>query len=448
MTTCKSLSYTSPYLNPYSSPLIASPLYLSTELSAELTTKCPELPDLHKIGLYELEKLAYTYQIEYTIPISESERPLLIKRFTEFFEQLDSINFNAIRAERQIQRSRCRNTHTFVAQNDVMLMEDNQLVFLEEGFPPYDIYALDRYRDVDRFWDNERNLFTGAPLTSDQLLCLSMALKDERYPLIEVDDLQQEVINLKALLHHIPPQQRYMEQLIKLAKEYKLPYEHIPEFVSNLNSQQYNDFLKHYSLRQKLGSPNQGAIDYIIHKINVIKNGPFITEIIWAIDDYMYMIRNKLSYDELKNVRKPHYRPYDSEITRIENGLETYDVDLNGQKLGSYERRNNEGVVVEKGMYKDDLKHGWFEYRDGGYLQTGFYCKNKRIGKWVLYHPNGMMARCGYYRDHVPHGVWSFYDMEGKLVKEGAYVKGKKDGVWEKEKTEYYLDGVLMLTFK
>jgi antitoxin component YwqK of YwqJK toxin-antitoxin module len=157
----------------------------------------------------------------------------------------------------------------------------------------------------------------------------------------------------------------------------------------------------------------------------------------------MYMILNHCSYEELKGLRKPHYRPYDSEITTIINELETYRVDLNGQKIGVYERKNIEGNIIETGTYKDDLKHGLFEYRSSDRYQTGYYSKNKKVGLWRMYR-NTILVRSGYYRDNVPHGLWSFYDEMGTCIKEGTYVKGKKDGVWKDgDRKEYYLEGVL-----
>lgn len=430
-----SLSYTSPYLTSYNSPLIASPLHLMKSPDHEDF----KLPNFNEIGLYELEKILYTYQIEYETPISEKDRLMLIKKCEKFFENLENINFETIRSERSKERNNYRNTHTFVSQNDVMLMADNQLVLLEDGA---DVYALDRYRDVDRFLDNERNLFNGNPLTEEQLLCLNRALRDDRYPLIEVDDLEQEVFNLRDLLNKDPAQKRYMEHLINIAKKYDLPCEHIQSFVNDLNNQQYNDFLKHYSLRQKV--VEHGAIDYIIHKMNVLKSKDFIKEIIWAIDDFMFMIINGLTYDKLKEIRNPHYKPYDSEIKVVVDGLETYHVDLNQQKIGKYERRNNEGKVVETGMFKDDLKHGLFEYYYANYNQKGYYCRGNKVGKWTLYYKNGVIARCGYYHNNIPYGVWSFYDSNGKLIKEGSYVNGKKNGIWTTEKRQYYMDGVLL----
>ena len=439
MTDCASLSYTSPYLTSYSEPLLTSPLQLSSPLRQD-ETKLPNLYDLNKIGLYQLEKLVYTYQIEYTTPISENQRAHLIKQFTDFLDRLDSINFTEIRRERMIQRSCCKNKSTFVAQNDVMLMADNQLFFLKDNS---NFYALDRFRDLDRFWDNQRNLFTGEPLTTDQLLSLGRALNDTRYPMIEVDDLQQEV---EKLSQKRSPQ--YLNQLINLASEYQLPSTHIQAFACDLNTQQYNDFLKHYSLRQKLNPHDQGALPYIIHKINALKGVPkttFIKEIIWAIDDYMYMVLNNCSYEDLKTIRTPHYRPYDSQITKIIEGFDTYHIDLNGQKIGVYERKNADGLVIEKGTFKDDLKHGLFEYRSTDRYQTGYYHKNKKVGRWLLYQ-NGILIRSGYYRDNVPHGNWTFYDMKGTLVKEGSYLKGKKEGLWKHGVTQraYYLDGVLL----
>jgi hypothetical protein len=241
--------------------------------------------------------------------------------------------------------------------------------------------------------------------------------------------------------------ERYLEQLIKFAKRYQLPHTYIHSFVCDVTDQQYNDFLKHYSLRKKL-TAHDNVLSYIIHKINVLTGDrqiSFINEIIWAIDDYMYMLKHGISYEELKTIRQPHYRPYDSEIIKIVAGLETYHIDLNGQKIGLYERKNSAGIVIETGTYKDDLKEGLFEYCNNGRTQMGSYRKDKKIGRWVTYFENGVMARCGWYKDNVPDGIWSFYDRNGTLIKEGSYVMGKKEGIWKKDiKKEYYLNGILL----
>ncbi|MDP4291968.1 MAG: toxin-antitoxin system YwqK family antitoxin [Bacteroidota bacterium] len=137
-------------------------------------------------------------------------------------------------------------------------------------------------------------------------------------------------------------------------------------------------------------------------------------------------------------------------------------TDKAGKKQGKWKYFYDNDVVKLEGVYKDDLKNGYFkEYDKNGlllsikkYVNDVEEAEAVEVSKLVVksdYYSNGQIKTTATYRGDVPEGVRREYDQNGKIVqgfvfKNGAVVgegvvneDGVKDGNWK----EYYDGGKL-----
>jgi len=137
-------------------------------------------------------------------------------------------------------------------------------------------------------------------------------------------------------------------------------------------------------------------------------------------------------------------------------------TDKAGKKQGKWKFFYDNDIVKTEGVYKDDLKNGYFkEYdKNGLLLSIKKYVNNieevqaTEVSKLVVksdYFPNGQIKTSATYRGDVPEGVRREYDQTGKVVqgfifKNGSIVgegittnDGLRDGNWK----EYYDGGKL-----
>jgi serine phosphatase RsbU (regulator of sigma subunit)/antitoxin component YwqK of YwqJK toxin-antitoxin module len=136
-------------------------------------------------------------------------------------------------------------------------------------------------------------------------------------------------------------------------------------------------------------------------------------------------------------------------------------TDIKGLKQGYWKRYkeiDGENLLVEEGMYLNDLKTGkWTEYYGNGKPKTRFEFKNgKPEGKTILFFDNGKAKEVGtwknnkwvgeywlYYesadqiklrlkfnKDGKREGWQRYYYANGNILSEGKYVDGKEDSVF------------------
>jgi hypothetical protein len=92
-------------------------------------------------------------------------------------------------------------------------------------------------------------------------------------------------------------------------------------------------------------------------------------------------------------------------------------------------------IVLEKGSYRNGLKHGIWSSRSEPALapSKGTYRHGKRVGRWVEWSANrdgDKIKRVGTYLAGRRQGVWrSFYE-NGRRHCVGGYQKGIKQGRW------------------
>ena len=91
-------------------------------------------------------------------------------------------------------------------------------------------------------------------------------------------------------------------------------------------------------------------------------------------------------------------------------------------KHGLYYEAYDDGTIVKKGMYRENVKEGeWIESID----QKGHYEGGKKQGKWASYNPVARKWITEHYVNDTLHGSFTQYDSLGKLEFEEIYDMGK-----------------------
>lgn len=105
----------------------------------------------------------------------------------------------------------------------------------------------------------------------------------------------------------------------------------------------------------------------------------------------------------------------------------------------SKDKKSDKGLVLEKGMYKDNYRTGTWNsyYPDGTIYTTGNFTKGKFNGYWTVNFKTGKPKQLGSYLNGAEDGEWKLYHENGKLYTSGKYVLGKRDGPWD----VFYEDG-------
>ncbi len=124
-----------------------------------------------------------------------------------------------------------------------------------------------------------------------------------------------------------------------------------------------------------------------------------------------------------------------------------YFIDKQKRLQGLFERYDDRGHLVERGVYKDGQKDGiWrtyypngdveaeFSYRDGkrhglckryfsgNRLAEEFECQNGEIYGWCReFHPTQTLRSEGFRCCNGRYGVWNWYDEKGALVKKSCF---------------------------
>ena len=93
----------------------------------------------------------------------------------------------------------------------------------------------------------------------------------------------------------------------------------------------------------------------------------------------------------------------------------------------------------------DDLYKKVSYYDNGGIRETGYYDSDKnRVGEWVAYHRNGVIASVGGFSKNKKHGEWLVYNYTGNLIGKMSYERGSKVGKW----LRYDEDGNVLATIE
>lgn len=145
-----------------------------------------------------------------------------------------------------------------------------------------------------------------------------------------------------------------------------------------------------------------------------------------------------------------------TEKTFHENGqlMESFAVDKNGIKNGTYEAFYDDGVLYEKATYKEgkligkrilhftngqpeivehynekgELDGPYITYYKNGQIKAEkTYKKNKLEGKVLVYYENGKLFEEVYFKDSQENGPFTEYFENGKVQWKGTYLNGPNE---------------------
>lgn len=132
----------------------------------------------------------------------------------------------------------------------------------------------------------------------------------------------------------------------------------------------------------------------------------------------------RFEYDSIGNNIKTYF---------FSNGELVYECKLDalGRKQGVFLEYAH-GVLITKGFYKNDLKHGFWTYYDenGRIFQQGEYNNDKPIGKWITYYSNGSVQRIENYDDGSLNGEYIELSPDSQLIVKGYFVDDVPHGKW------------------
>lgn len=136
--------------------------------------------------------------------------------------------------------------------------------------------------------------------------------------------------------------------------------------------------------------------------------------------------------------------------------------DAGGRRQGKWFTFYENGNIQTEGVYKDDLKNGYFkEYAENGdlirilkYVEGSVQAEAAEIQKLEVqkeYYSNGKIRVSSMFRNGIPEGIRKEYDTTGKIEKAQLFKNGhivgegivKEDGNREGSWKEYYEDGSL-----
>ena len=265
-------------------------------------------------------------------------------------------------------------------------------------------YPLDAVTDVDALLFLKKNPFTNETLTDTQITFLENSKANHKYPRIAVGDFFEEVderLLSSGTQYTEKEYQRKTRELVSLIENTDiLVYEsaQVYNFATDYILSQYNLFLRHKPINQKIlncsrDDASAQTLNYIINYLFIQQQkGPdegkiAIINMAYAIDEFIYLIRNSLTYEELLQKRglanELYWKPNFIEETHYLSGnLKCqYYIDENNDKHGSYiEWYDNNNIA-----YQSTYHHG-VESNIRRYYGTG----EKALEDNVYYYPTGV----------------------------------------------------------
>jgi len=104
--------------------------------------------------------------------------------------------------------------------------------------------------------------------------------------------------------------------------------------------------------------------------------------------------------------------------------IEKYRLNKAGEMNGRYRAYRPNGVKIESGRYKKDMKVGtWREFYSNGITRskTKYGKYGMKHGGYTSYHQNGNVYEKGEYRYNLKTGLWRTYNYSGELIKREVY---------------------------
>lgn len=126
-----------------------------------------------------------------------------------------------------------------------------------------------------------------------------------------------------------------------------------------------------------------------------------------------YDKKGNILVDERKKGGEFYYRSFTPYGEKNSEGL----YDISGGKTGEWKFYDENGILTEKGNYKNNEPHGpvTFYFNSGEKNSEMNYQDGFRQGYAVSYYPNGQIQSHGLYEDDVQQGEWREYYIDGTL---------------------------------
>jgi uncharacterized protein len=116
---------------------------------------------------------------------------------------------------------------------------------------------------------------------------------------------------------------------------------------------------------------------------------------------------------------------------------------VNGKREGPMVDYTEEGKVLTKGEYFDNLKEGLWTYETPDYREIGKFTQDRQDSMWRSYYmPSGKPRFEGAFLNGDPEGLHTWYYANGQRMFYGNYAGGMKQGEWR----FYNEDGTNYLT--
>lgn len=409
----------------------------------------------------ELEKLAYVLQIPYD-PLNFdtnyilNEIDLLREKSRILADKKAQLEWEEkVRESRIDSRTKtpCHEPVTLITNKDTSLMSNEQLVFMPDKFPDGHIvyFCFDKHEDVPVLLESGINPFTSKKITPEQRSFLEGSIKDDPYPNIPVNsyfDEIQERFGLQSNLYTEKEYKKKMDELVAMVEDVGLLYEagEVLNFATNLSKGQYNLFLLHKPINQKIeGEISRdraaaAALNFIVNYINIQKlrgvdeGNKAIVQIGKAIDEFMYMVKNNIDYDKLIEERgvvdqgqvkelfwKPKFLVEEYYLTgEIKN---RYYIDENGKYNGSYIQFYKNGNTKVKFSYEHGILNGIVPdyYPSGELLREVLYINDRVNGTIKLWHINGKLQAETTISGSEGSLMWDVWDDSGNFMGEKIF---------------------------
>lgn len=108
-------------------------------------------------------------------------------------------------------------------------------------------------------------------------------------------------------------------------------------------------------------------------------------------------------------------------------------TDSQGRKQGHWIKKDNSGIILYDGFFKDNHPVGEFKryYANQNLLSLLVYSQDGKTAHATLYYPNKFIASSGRYVDQKKEGKWKFYSstVQGYLINEEMYKANRKNGL-------------------
>ena len=119
------------------------------------------------------------------------------------------------------------------------------------------------------------------------------------------------------------------------------------------------------------------------------------------------------------------------------------EVYIDNLRNGTMTEFTEDGKVLTKGEYEDDMKEGLWIYETPEYKEIGKYVNDKPDSLWKRYYmPKEKLRFEGRFLNGDEDGKHTWYFQDGRIMTDGNYIGGMKQGEWK----FYYDNGFNYLT--